>query len=411
MSHITARFAHYMSDYEGVMIPVQVFDATSKQVFAKPVPLSSDGSRLDQDFGPGTYLIRAALPSGEILADTVAVQSGKDGEALFRPKRQSPREELSWAYYLQQAPHQAQEIPLGTKFTFETAPERPQIIFWAHEADGWKTIRENAPDVFTGVQYDDGQDLRGALLISISFREDWERFPAQIWLQARTRAGSVFSALPTVAGLHVLVVANDLQSGLPCHIQSSNGTGAVDAMLSFLSSGDFESARAIGSGLVELAKQLLYDKMSDPMAATVGGYFLLQAGEFDRLHEWTANLANRFRWLPDGPVIRACHLMTRPEPDAAAIRRLLLEAVGRGLPYYTIGLRLLQNALKLLLQRSTGDSQIAAAIEAIKPYLEAADSLSRATSFTGESPSQPQALWRQRQPRQEPDTRLENRSG
>jgi hypothetical protein len=382
MSNIFTSFARYMAEYEGVMVPVQVFDATSTQIFAKPVPLNSTPSLLGPDFRPGTYLVRALLPSGEVLAETVAVESGKDVKAVFKSGRQSLRKELSWAYYLQKAPPKVLGIRAGFTTSDAITRQQPKITFWAHDLSGWKGIKENDARIFTHVQYEEGGSLEGALLINIGFQkgDSWTQFPAQVWLQATTAAGSVFASLPTVARLHVLIAANDEErSDFPFRVQASSGSPEVDSLLSFLNSGDFESARVIG------AEQLLFEKLDDPMAAAVAGYFLLQAGEVERLHEWTANLVDWFKWLPDGAVIRACHLMTKDEPDAIAIRRLLLEAVKRGLPYYTIGLRLLQNGLKLLLQRSVEDSEIAAALDIINPYLEAADASSGITSFTGEA--------------------------
>jgi hypothetical protein len=418
VSHIVTRFAHYMAEYESTIVPVQVFDSTSKQVFSKPVPLTSTGSRLEQDFGPGTYLIRVTLPSGEILANTIEIQDdGKDAQAVLKPKRQSPREELSWAYYLQKAPSaferaQEQIFTVASDFPHPFLPELT-VTFWAHDASGWKVTSEKDRDIFSTVQYESSPDLEkeGALLrIGIGFNDsgDRQKFPAQVWLQASNWAGSQFIALPTVPLLHVLVATNsDSQSTMPFSIQTSNGSPAVDALLSFLSSGDFESARAIGSGWAQRAEEMLLNKVQDPMAATVGGYFLLKAGEIERLHEWTANLANWFKWLPDGPIIRACHLMTRPQPVADTIRNLLLEAVKRGLPYYTIGLRLLQDGLKLFLQRSPEDREIIGALETINPYLDVADPASRATSFTGEAPDQPGRRGQQTKAFETPSKNLE----
>jgi hypothetical protein len=37
--------------------------------------------------------------------------------------------------------------------------------------------------------------------------------------------------------------------------------------------------------------------MSDPIAAAVGAYALLRFAELDRLHDWTANLYDRFPYL------------------------------------------------------------------------------------------------------------------
>jgi hypothetical protein len=397
-----------MAEYEGVMIPIQVFDSKSVQVFAKAVPLRSSGTRLDRDFDSGAYLVRAILPSGEMLADTVALQSGSDGTAWLSPKHQSPREELSWAYYLQKPPD-FQNLLMSGGLQHRIPPTPDNMKYWAHDhKNGWRVISPSDGNIFARIEYDTLGNLETTQLIQISFKQPgggWKYFPAQIWLEVPGITGSVFAALPIASKLRVLIAPDHSTRSLPWRVQSSCGDSSMDALLSFLASGDFESARAIGQNLAEVGEDLLYGKLQNPMAAAVGGYFLLQAGELERLHEWTANLANWFEWLPDGPIIRACHLMTKPETNAVAVRRLLLESIKRGLPYYTIGLRLLQNGLKLLLQRSKRHFVIAAALKTINSHFEAADASSTVTTFTGETPNRPAILQKLSHPSVERNSR------
>jgi hypothetical protein len=63
-----------------------------------------------------------------------------------------------------------------------------------------------------------------------------------------------------------------------------------------------------GSEETALAERLLAGKLEDPIAATIGAYSLLRYGRLEHLHDWTANLAQWFPWLPDAAAIRGEHL-------------------------------------------------------------------------------------------------------
>lgn len=92
------------------------------------------------------------------------------------------------------------------------------------------------------------------------------------------------------------------------------------------------------------AKRALLEKVSNPFAAAAGAYILV-ATERDAAskdwHPWIANLRNWFSFLPDGAVCHATMLLNhqKSETDVREALEALLEAYGRGVPYYTIGLR------------------------------------------------------------------------
>src|SRR5690606_32139695 len=98
---------------------------------------------------------------------------------------------------------------------------------------------------------------------------------------------------------------------------------------------------------VESAREMLLYKTMNPCAAAVGGYFLLQAGEYQRMRDWADNLQRWMNWMPDGCVIRGWQLIHEGGSRTEA-RELFLEAVRRGMPIYTCGLRSLIEGLRLL---------------------------------------------------------------
>ena len=195
---------------------------------------------------------------------------------------------------------------------------------------------------------------------------------------------------PSERGVEVLVLRDDVLDADPFNVVVNGGNAQATALLSYLDEGAFAQARMVSEQVVDLAEQWLHDKPEDPVSAAIGGYYLLRAGQLDKLHDWTNNLANRIKWLPDGCVIDAWHLLrqAKSEPDRA--RERLLEAENRGLPLLTQGLRLLLDGLSLFHRRENRDTMVGAALERLRRYASAADwSAPTTTFFAHDSPYQP----------------------
>jgi hypothetical protein len=150
-----------------------------------------------------------------------------------------------------------------------------------------------------------------------------------------------------------------------------------------------------------LAEQLLRSKFTYPIGAVVGGYVLLRAQEYHRLHDWPENLAKSFTWLPDGPVIYAWQRLgdqERRNPTLA--REQLLEAAKRGLPLFTEGVRLLQEGLEYFARfhkwqrgkrpyEGSQDSEVDKAWRRVLTFAAASDPAAPHTTFRGEDPDTP----------------------
>jgi hypothetical protein len=141
------------------------------------------------------------------------------------------------------------------------------------------------------------------------------------------------------------------------------------------------------------AEELLRDKIRDPVAAAVGAYTLLRAGQLERLHEWTANLCKWFEWLPDGAAVRGEHEARRGR-HAEALESFLLLAE-RGLPLFADGLSYVYERLKtyarLRHDRSTLRVERAAELlKRIEPFAHWAHRQLPSTAFPGLDPTQPE---------------------
>ena len=100
------------------------------------------------------------------------------------------------------------------------------------------------------------------------------------------------------------------------------------------------------------AKQMLYYKIYNPLAAAAGTYALLITEDSDEpnyWHDWVRNLMNWFPWLPDGAIQHAWVKLRhqQDENDRLEARESLLEGYRRGLPFYSRGVKLLLDGLTL----------------------------------------------------------------
>jgi hypothetical protein len=163
-------------------------------------------------------------------------------------------------------------------------------------------------------------------------------------------------------------------------------------LLNHMHRGDIHLAQMISDPTLAQAENLLYNKLSDPIEATIGAYYLLKTRSFDRMHSWAKNLANWFEHIADGAIIFSWQLLEEnPTPEAIEkARNYLLSAVKKPLPLFTQGLRLLYDGLSLLDEEKQGDdNEVSQALQEIKPYVQACDWNTFTTTFFGEHPRKP----------------------
>lgn len=170
----------------------------------------------------------------------------------------------------------------------------------------------------------------------------------------------------------------------PLTISVSIGNTDADTLLTMMNNGSFRDAKSFADS--ELAEHLLWGKLDDPVAAAVGGYYLLLTKDLDRLHNWANNLANWFGWLPDGAIIHAWQMISRGVSDdqGVSVRSRLLEAFERGVPLYSEGLRLLFDGLNQLASISKQeDLAVLTTLERLRPYVRCADWTQKLTTLNG----------------------------
>ncbi len=132
-------------------------------------------------------------------------------------------------------------------------------------------------------------------------------------------------------------------------------------LLGYLAGGRLPEAKA----LLNHAAEALFGKAINPYLAAAGGYVLVgSATSYDDApwRGWLQNLDAAHPWLPDAAVLQAVSMVqTRQE----GIRAKALEAMDRGVPVYTEGLKRLRDVLTLLIEQPDPDGRLARSLDAV----------------------------------------------
>lgn len=197
----------------------------------------------------------------------------------------------------------------------------------------------------------EGQEKTGPLRADQSFSSAWQPLPIHppgglaVALDTGARLALRLPGATRSCEIEVEPAGDDDPHVIRVRLRTNDP--AADTILSYLQRGDIGAAAAM-ERWAESSHSMLQSKMSDPYAAAVGGYLLLRLNRFDLLHDWPRNLADWFDFLPDGCIIWAWQLLRQNADRRPEILGYLKEAVARGLPVYTPGLRLALDGLQLL---------------------------------------------------------------
>lgn len=334
------------------------------------------GSSRDIPLDPGLYFLRTALPSGQMATRSFeAPASGIETVALDLGAY-SPHESREWAFLTQPLAHSAATLE-GPRARWAW------MRLWRREGDAWSVV----PIAPANAEW----EPRSAV-----YTIELDQAPHMLQVGGREAPWKCI-ALPAQR-LRVMVRPAEGPAEMvhPLEVSVASMDPAAESLLGYLRRGATREARLLLDNDGE-AKALLYGKVSNPCGAAIGGYYMLRTGELEEFAEWVANLANWIDWLPDGAVIHAWLLITRARRSAedrsaqiAEARERLIEAVGRGIPVYTEGLRLLHSGLQIFDAEAKGkDAEVAAALARVARTADAADWTTSTTTYTGAAPEQP----------------------
>jgi hypothetical protein len=308
---------------------------------------------------PGSYIVEAYLPSGEMLRRSAAISPGQDATVrlLMAP---SPHEWLATSARMTNANRYRTTDQLFTSPTTAAGADFVPNPFIALQ--GWL---EQPRSTFGAMPSVSDNALARFDFSSASFRVG----PPPLGVPPSMN-GFVFTALKDALLSAVALPlgwmnANLTESAYEIVFNKSTGTTTVIVqdpdfapVLGYLADGQTTLA---SRALNEQAVELLANKLQNPFGAAAGGYVLLQralqnsADNDTSWRSWIRNLTQWFPLLPDGFVIRGTlllhNLRTYGDPDidsSQAAKECFLRSVQLGVPLFSIGVRLLLDGLLAL---------------------------------------------------------------
>jgi hypothetical protein len=238
------------------------------------------------------------------------------------------------------------------------------------------------------------QDPQAVMAINIESHLGSRFNLGQCWIQVRLGTHSQFVALPPAERIRVLIMYRDQDDARdrPLDVIADGDNPRAEALLGYITTGAFESARSVSDTVIADAEALLHDKTKDVSGASIAGYFLLKAGKAERRGAWTHNLCDWFPWLPDGAVIDGWRRLRAASPERVEARNRFVDAATRGIPLFTYGLRLLFDGLMLCSANpDLATPEVTRALAFVQPYAAAADWTASNTTHFGTLPNDPQS--------------------
>jgi len=355
---------------ENVQVVAEVLNTRLEQV--KQIVLWADRP-VHLDLEPGEYLIRAQLPSGEVLRK--AVKLGAKPSKVTLSGTRPPHEVLGLQHFLGHLATVAAPILPETL-------EGTWLRLWSCVEGQWKSEPWRGP-----VPVGDEWGMVARLTLTID----------RVWLLqvGGERVPHRFIAVPPAGQLEVLLRGTTRNTNWNGGITVRAATldAELEALVQYQASGAAESASAVGEEVAKRAEEYASDKLRNPNGAALGFYYLLSRQDLKRVHEWPRNFANWTPWLPDAAIIYAMQLlMSKDRENRSTAKDMLIRGADLAIPVYTRGLRFVWDQLcSYKLDPNTPQNEgIDRALQRIEAYAAAVDWNEPRTTFFGETPDAPQ---------------------
>ncbi|HEY6141608.1 MAG TPA: hypothetical protein VI670_27935 [Thermoanaerobaculia bacterium] len=429
MKTIRVTFDSHTPDEWNTPVPVEVFDDAMRRVGQPQVLDLGNGGTIDVD-REGRYYVFATLPTGESIGVNVEVAAtgAKPADAVLMRAESSPWESVAWAFTGQRAPRPQEtsrgsvlpgpfevtgpRFDLGIDLREEARRTAPapmlDVLSLTNRKGKWSLRPASDEWVWDSTVRDADPRLMGRLAIkrlppTSSTLTETRWYPLFVRHRAFSRPESPISTLIAVpAGQRfgydpgqesiVLFTRRDSVPAGASPVQTlvRGARTQAETLLSYFENGVFTAARQLSAKVVRDAFSLLEDKREDPFGAAIAGYVLLRTNasrEDERERQsWMLNLANWFPLIPDGAVIYGASLLHGENGEDPTrlneARSFLLKAVSRGIPTYTMGLRLLFDTLRSLAEEREDDAELATALARVRAVAAYADWTAQTTTLT-----------------------------
>lgn len=380
------------------------------------VPIVDHGNKLTEetlrDIAPGKYLIQLSLPDGQVITQNFSVEKGEDTRVIIHIPHEGPHE---WSALHALTGQFAQEAGITDRYLRPmSARSQSYAELSADPEFGYSLSRISPREAGAGGIFSSAQVLENLSALIRSnldvrrareklgvakavdmpsledadyaiFRflhsgnqggedangEDFFLGPGsdveRHYLLQQSAFGAQIISLPTPwttpQGQEVveyLIKKHSVFEELDYSM--TIGDPMINTVLGYINMGAIHLAQRLID--VEQAQQMLFEKISYPLAATTGGYILVlgrNTGEYRpqsaKWKHWVENLDHWFEWLPDGAILNASmHLMDK-EPNLDAAYDALMRGFSRGLPYFTFGLKQLLDGMRFFAGRGDAKAQ------------------------------------------------------
>jgi hypothetical protein len=365
----------YRIDEEGV--------TQSRGARSVTIPAGSGYEFQTIDADPGHYFIEAKLPSGEILSEQVRVMPNADPLEVRLRGSASAHEWQSWQHFAgnvgsietyDSTPRK--QMLRGFRSLFRTASTRPSVELVSIRLDAnedrstqWSMLAESInrkPEngLWSGLgqslNADNSDDMYQSFVVSNNSAAFPSIEPSTCRRFLTVRLGDEQEIVtlpfpwrdlsqPYQDGVADVLVRDEIANATAFRSTVTIRDTTFGSALSFMTASGLESA----GFLFDQAKDLLFQKAENPLAAAAGAYVLVSNQHEPKKevwHDWIRNLMNFFPWLPDG-AIQYGRLKLRDEEsdgDVEEGRAALFSAYRRGLPFFSAGVRWLLSGLTVL---------------------------------------------------------------
>lgn len=400
--HFKCQFSSQQLSHIGLPVEVRKSDLVLVKTGLTTQPMELD---------PGTYYVTAKLPAGQELYGQATIKDSDTTVVLApEPGDESPHEWQAEQHYF--------ITPRSVLKT--TALEKPdaggvgggritrgesrrdaakgslpggRFLFWLRQDKTKKsTVRLR---LYSGNVLRGESESRG----TSHWQAKSDKGTVHILINGSTKPQFVQLLQPGLPSVNMALPVSDMNECTLVITRLPDGSVSLDALLRnpsadmllrYVQKGFQQQAVATSDAVG--AEEALRGKRRDPIAAAVGAYALLRFGELGRLHDWTENLRNWFKWLPDGSAVRGEHLARQGQHEKAL--DAFLELPERGLPIFSDGLSYAVTRLRLYVTAKSKfeSSKVKSAhslLEQLQKFTAFCDYQEPLTTFSGRLPKDP----------------------
>ncbi|SDC39611.1 hypothetical protein SAMN05192589_10299 [Paracidovorax valerianellae] len=318
----------------------------------------------------------AVRPNGNQLQASARLRDEPDHETevTLEAGRQSPHEWLQWVTPFRSLAHLASPAGDGFLSAGRRRVGAVWVTLWQFRRGRWQAI-EASPQT----QYRSD----GVRMIVLDVPSE----PHLLQIGGDDVAWRLVS-LPPGGQVRVALTRRAADSGDTIDVTVGRQKPGNDLIMSYLSRGETDQATSLAETW-RAADLALYAKVEDPVSAAAGAYVLLKLNRLQGRRGWVKNLFNWFPYLADGPIVAAALELQRPQTDLKRVRELIVQAMQRGLPVFSMGLSILVETMAAIHRGRRESLSFQANYQTARALLQAQASKGPYLTFYGRSPVEP----------------------